>query len=257
MSNPGVYVLSSGKIGPRGLSVVVEDNIGESIHLHIGSQRLDFSIKDFLLQSERLLSVVRRVLQSKGIEHVNFDKTFLAQILPLMAHAIDVRVEKRRLGDLRALTRREFGSFSYIVQPNKLCHTPAWKYINFGELSFKKYNQFKYHYDNCQNLDNLKDSIIENGYPYKDCYIILFGDQPYIRDGLNRATALAHLYGMNHVVDVQVIYFAGGNWRFRLARELTILPLARVVRYVVRQARNLKADMAYRKIIRFDSDKQN
>ena len=257
MSNPGVYVLSTGKMGPSGLPIAVEDNIGESIHLHIGSTRFDFTIQGFLAESERLFLIVRRILRSRGIKDLNLDRTFFAQVLPLMIYAIDVRIESRRLADLRALTRSEIGSLSYIVHPTRLDKTPAWKFLQSRDNGFKKYKQFKFHHDNRDNLRDLQESIRKNGYPYDESYIVLFGNQPYIRDGLNRATALAHLYGLDHVIDVQVIYFRGAKWRFQLARELTVLPLARFVRCALHKLRCVRNDINYSKAIRCSTSLQH
>ena len=64
MSNPGVITLAnaSSKKG-RFRRFVVEDNIGESIHLHIDNMRVDFTIEEFLEFSE---------ITKKSLTELNF-----------------------------------------------------------------------------------------------------------------------------------------------------------------------------------------
>ena len=52
MSNPAVFKLAETVIGDQ--KIVIEDNIGESIHLHIGLVRIDMTVKEFV---EDILSV--------------------------------------------------------------------------------------------------------------------------------------------------------------------------------------------------------
>ncbi len=47
MSNPGVIILAETRTR-RGESFRIEDNIGESIHIHYKNIRMDFTVRDFL-----------------------------------------------------------------------------------------------------------------------------------------------------------------------------------------------------------------
>ena len=50
MSNPGVIVLASVRnAGANIKRLDIEDNIGESIHIHLNSFRFDFSVDIFFL----------------------------------------------------------------------------------------------------------------------------------------------------------------------------------------------------------------
>ena len=51
-------------------------------------------------------------------------------------------------------------------------------------------------------------SIKKNGYPYLGKYIILYNDEPYIRDGQHRASVIKYLYG-NIKIPVLRIYIDG------------------------------------------------
>ena len=52
MSNPGVITLNSKKIDLKkslyNERFVIEDNIGEAIHIHYRNMRFDFSIEDYI-----------------------------------------------------------------------------------------------------------------------------------------------------------------------------------------------------------------
>ena len=51
-----VYKLSEGNISPvpNSTRLVVEDNVGESIHLHLRNFRLEMSVSDFVLFADSL-----------------------------------------------------------------------------------------------------------------------------------------------------------------------------------------------------------
>ena len=50
MSNPAVIVLDEVKKSKKSVfkRFVLEDNIGEAIHLHVDNMRIDFTIDEFL-----------------------------------------------------------------------------------------------------------------------------------------------------------------------------------------------------------------
>ena len=54
-----VRLLSEKKISPpKRNKVVIEDNVGESIHIHISDVRLEMSVNEFLEFSNKLLNEV-------------------------------------------------------------------------------------------------------------------------------------------------------------------------------------------------------
>ena len=50
------------------------------------------------------------------------------------------------------------------------------------------------------------DSVKQNGYPYNNNYIVLYGDDNIIRDGQHRASCLYYLYG-NIEIPVMRLHF--------------------------------------------------
>ena len=62
--------------------------------------------------------------------------------------------------------------------------------------------------DDNERMDGILKSIKENGYPYQDNYIVMYGDDNIIRDGQHRASCLYYLYG-DVEVPVMRLHFKG------------------------------------------------
>lgn len=60
-----VYELASGKVAPSPdispRKFVVEDNVGESIHVHLRNLRLEMSVRDFDLFANNLVTAKERI----------------------------------------------------------------------------------------------------------------------------------------------------------------------------------------------------
>ena len=72
MSNPAVIMLTntSTKSGGR---FKVEDNIGESMHIHYDNFRIDLTIKEFLKFTEVIEESLVNLLNNKRFNINNFD----------------------------------------------------------------------------------------------------------------------------------------------------------------------------------------
>ena len=215
MSNPSVIVLASLRnASPSIRRLDIEDNIGESIHVHWNNFRFDLSIKEFLLISREIAAAQRKICESRGYALTGIDPLFLILFADLLPNIIDISIETRRIGNLRALVHRRIRRLGSYVIPCHLSKAPAYQYLQGEPENFLRYHQESYHGDSNEwRLLRTLDSINANGYPYQDNYITLFGDQGYIRDGQHRAAILASLYGFNYEVPVRVIKFKGGAWR--------------------------------------------
>lgn len=211
MSNPAVIVLDNASSIKKFKRFVIEDNIGESIHIHIDNIRIDFTIEEFLNFAVTIRKSVEEMDLLKGHSISNFDESFLKNCSPLIPNLLKINKEKIKLKDLTCIKHSTFYGEIYDSK-SKLNETKAYEFLNNNNADFLEYPQFNYFgIDNKLRLNNLLDSVKKNGYPHNDNFIILFNGQNIIRDGQHRAIILAHLFGLNHEVEVLRFYFKGSN----------------------------------------------
>ena len=216
MSNPGVITLenASSKKG-KFKRFVIEDNIGESIHLHIDNMRIDFTINEFLEFSKMIRNSLKELDILKGYDVEKFDEHFLKSCADFLPNLIEIRKEQIKLKDLRAISFFKFKDIKLTKIVN-LDETPAYKFLKGDKKEWLDYPQFNYFgVSNEKRLLKLKESIEKNGYPYDDRYIVLFNGQNLIRDGQHRAVILAYLYGLDYEIEVLRFYFRGDKHYLR------------------------------------------
>lgn len=103
MSNPGLVVLAQAPAATRNLRYfVVEDNIGEAIHIHWNNLRADFSIAEFLTLADQVEGALKN-LSAHGYPDIT-------------------RLEPRLLGMLGA----QVGTIVRIEQQRRPLHTLEW-----------------------------------------------------------------------------------------------------------------------------------
>ena len=80
MSNPGVITLANANSKKGKFQrFVIEDNIGESIHLHIDNMRVDFTVEEFLEFSKIIRKSLLDLNFIDGLNIDNFDEHFLME----------------------------------------------------------------------------------------------------------------------------------------------------------------------------------
>ena len=133
MSNPGVVLLSESLIVKH--QVKIEDNLGESIHVHYDDIRFDMSIKDYLRFESSVKQALVGLLDVKefdanGLEE-DFWDVFGAHILDLQSVSKD-SVSPR---NLRYLTRS--GAGRYLIRDLK-SYKPNVKKIGVFPLKHRE-----------------------------------------------------------------------------------------------------------------------
>ena len=216
MSNPAVITLDSvndkKSIFKR---FVLEDNIGESIHLHIDNIRVDFTIKEFLEFSKMVRIALKELNILNGYDIDKFDEHFLKSCADFLSDLIEIKKEKVKLKDLKAISFFKFKDIK-LTKIVSLSKTPAYKFLKGNTKEWLDYPQFNYFgVSNEGRLLKLKESIEKHGYPYDDRYIVLFNGQNLIRDGQHRAVVLAYLYGLDYEIEILRFYFRGDKHYFR------------------------------------------
>jgi hypothetical protein len=208
MSNPGVKILAKSSNKKSKIKrFVLEDNIGESIHLHMDNIRIDFTIKEFLHFSDIVKESLINLNILDGFEIKQFDIHFLKNCSKYLHKIVKIKKEKIKIKDLLCVTHYKWNNV-IIEKIKKINKTPIFNYLKSDDQEYVNYPQFNYlNIDNKERVKSLIDSIKDYGYPYDNQYIILFNGQNIIRDGQHRAAILAHLYGENFEIEILRFYF--------------------------------------------------
>jgi len=217
MSNPAVITLAS--LTGRNNTFKrfqVEDNIGESIHLHIDNMRVDFSVNEFLDFSDKVRKSLTELDLFYGYDINDFDSRFLHECGNFLHGLSGISIEDVSLSDLRFIVREKVYNDLLIYRVVSVDKTPAFRFLNGDSRDFLTYNQFNYFgINNKDRLLNLVSSIKDNHYPHNNNYVILFNGQNIVRDGQHRAAIVAHLYGIEAHIKVMMFHFDGRRHIFK------------------------------------------
>jgi hypothetical protein len=213
MSNPAVITLANTDCkNDKFERFVVEDNIGESIHLHIDNMRVDFTIKEFLEFSCAIRKTLNQLDLLQGYKTEHFDEHFLKECSTFLPDLKSIKIEEIKISNLTCIVHCNYKSDLNLLKLVTVSNTPAYKFLQGDKKEFLEYEQFNYFgIDNEKRLLETLDSIKENKYPYNDNYIVLFNGQDIIRDGQHRVAILAHLYGLDATIKIIRFNFNGSN----------------------------------------------
>ena len=207
MSNPGVIVLSKKKLDKK-KSFIVEDNIGEAIHLHYDDIRIDMTVKNYIELCDNVKESIQQLIEIENFSVDYFDPVFLDMISGYLLDLESIQFKKIALEDLQIQTVL-FGGIPVIRRLNK---SRVFKALHGNTAEEENYVQENLR--NESNLDRVKkiyESVKENGYPYNNQYIVLFNNQNYIRDGQHRAASMLFEEG-NKEVEVMVLNFKNNKY---------------------------------------------
>lgn len=110
MINPGVITLSAKQIS--NIRCVIEDNIGECIHFHMGNIRFDLSIKEFLRITQILIDAAKDLIGDISNELFEYDSVFLNYIsehLLDLKEIVDDSINLESIVVYTRVSKREFG----------------------------------------------------------------------------------------------------------------------------------------------------
>lgn len=237
MSNPAVITLAdaSSRKG-KFKRFVVEDNIGESMHLHIDNMRVDFTIDEFLEFSQMIKESLKDLDFLQGYKLENFDEHFLKECADFLPNLKSIEIEEIKLSELTCIVHSNYRSDLNLMKLAPISSIPAYKYLQGYKKEFLKYGQFNYFgMKNEKRLLETLESVKENKYPFKDKYILLFNGQNIIRDGQHRAAILAHIYGFDASIKVMRFNFSKDNHIIKATKNNTKTLLIWFVRKVYRK----------------------
>jgi len=214
MSNPAVITLDSlNSRSGKFKRFQLEDNIGESIHLHIDNMRVDFTINEFLIFSEMIRQSLKEIEFLPGYNIDDFDEYFLKECTPFLKYLKEIKIEEVKLSDLKFIEHKTYRQGLNLIKLATINEIPAYQFLEGNKDAFINYRQFNYfNTDNEERLLENLSSIKNNYYPLENKYIILFDRQNIVRDGQHRAAILAHLYGINYKIKIMRFYFANDEY---------------------------------------------
>jgi hypothetical protein len=227
MSNPAVLILADASNRKEKIKrFVIEDNIGESIHLHIDNMRVDFTIKEFLDFSEMVRDSLINLDFLHGYKLESFDEHFLKECAVFLPKLKSIQIEEIELSKLRCIVNLKYRSDLSFMKLARIDESPAYKYLQGDKHDFLNYFQFNYIGNNNEKrLLGLVKSEEKNGYPFDEKHIILFNGENIIRDGQHRAAVLASRYGLNYKFKVMRFNFEGNSHNISKLNNLKVFML--------------------------------
>jgi len=209
MSNPGVINLFS-KYKWTGVikRFQVEDNIGESIHIHINNFRIDLTIKEFYKLVDSMKESCKKLNKPlELLKNYDIDPLFFTLLAPYLKDLKSLSIKKIKLKKLKFLVRKKYSSLPEILIPRSIENTLIYKSLK-GDKRIKNYKQL-----NCpgiSNNDRINNLILNfslDSYRKSNSYITCFNRQLYVRDGQHRCAILAEKYGIDTEVEILFLDF--------------------------------------------------
>ena len=113
----------------------------------------------------------------------------------LLDKIIDIKYDQINISDIKLLR--------YKSEPVKLEESERYKAML--DKNYKMYSPFKSNLiqeSPEERVEKILKSINKNGYGFNNKYAIFYNDEPYIRDGQHRISAIKYLYGD---IDVKIV----------------------------------------------------
>lgn len=197
MSNPAVLKLQDVVIGEK--RFCIEDNIGEAIHIHIDDEKFEFSIKEFDDLVYSLKECINNLVDIDNFDINKIDSIYYQVILSDEIHRLkEIKKDTINLGKVKVYHHKQgLTLLKDSVGVKELEKKETWMHNEHRESNWLGETEI-------ERMNRIKNSIIENGYPYDNNYLIFYNDSMKIADGQHRASCLYYLYGE---IDVPVLRF--------------------------------------------------
>src|SRR5262245_35033293 len=115
------------------------------------------------------------------------DPAFAAGMRMIRKKITGMEVVKSPLADLRCVVAAEDGRW----QPARIEETPAYGFLQGDVERYVAYVRRSSHVTHgIRAFRSLERSMLARGYPYDGRHMVVFGDEPYLRDGQHRAALL-------------------------------------------------------------------
>lgn len=203
MSNPAVIKLAQGKVGKS--KVWLDDNFGESIHLHIDDYRVDMTIQEFSTLYNDACDILNDLVHIENLDFRNIDPVFLSLYLwERIPSIVSAKIDYVYLEDLMAPHNTSNKIY-------KLSESVGVRALNGDTEESDDYRESHHILQTeRERMSAILQSIKVNGYPYNNHYVVVFGNDNIIRDGQHRASCL---YYLNGNIQIPILRLGLRNYR--------------------------------------------
>lgn len=220
MSNPGVILLSKTKTECG--DFIIEDNLGEAIHLHLGNIRIDITVNDLNHLAEQCIDVLDDFISLHGFSCKELDAIFLLQISYMLPDLQGVRRRIMEPDKLRIQVRNKVGIFvNYKIENSRVLK--ALQGNHKEDDCFLQQENYVFQ-SNEERTDENLNTIKREGYNPNKGMIVTFNGQDFIRDGQHR---IAALYFLERKVPIETLDLLFKNKKYSLSEH----PVARFFLY--------------------------
>lgn len=199
MSNPAVFELAQSVIDNQ--KICIEDNIGESIHLHIGLVRIDMTVNEFRTFSNTLKKVLNCVTP-QFFNVFKYDAYFLERIAKWIPNLLSIEKSSLRLAELKICYEIDDEVNFLNCSINE---SPVFKYYNGENVDLERFvSEGDIFQSNRDRADKIFHQIKTNS---AKVFPICVDAHNRILDGYLTSAALIKLYGGNKEIEVERFLF--------------------------------------------------
>ncbi|MCM1303079.1 MAG: hypothetical protein NC305_08485 [Lachnospiraceae bacterium] len=207
MSNPGVILLSETKTACG--RFIIEDNLGEAIHLHLNDIRVDITVNDLEQLAVQCINILDSFISLPGFSCNELDPIFLSQVSYM-------------LPDLQGVQKRIVELDKFKIQVRNKCGIPVNRKMKDSRVlkalqgnsreddNFLQQENYIFQNNAERTFDNLS-VIKEEGYDPDKGMVVTFNGQNFIRDGQHRIAVLLFL-GRNGSIETLDLSFKGEKY---------------------------------------------
>lgn len=202
MSNPGVILLS--KTETECGDFIIEDNLGEAVHLHLGNIRIDITVNDLNHLAEQCMDILDNFISLHGFSCKELDPIFLSQISYMLPDLQSVRRRKLEPNIFRIQIRNKYGIFVNC----KIENSRVFKALQGNHEEDDNFLQQENYIfqSNAERTDENLNVIKKQGYNQDKGMVVTFNGQDFIRDGQHRIAVLNYL-GRNDTIETLDLSF--------------------------------------------------
>lgn len=253
MINPGVITLASLNDMENmhfPYRFCVEDNIGESIHIHYKELRLDLTVQEFKNLSDKIPMIIESLVNVPNFSCDDYDPVVLTTISDKLANLVKVEEREIFLNDILVDTFDENGKQIFAPLFESRVYKALCGFDGENNAHKNQFNFFKHgSSEKVSNDERIKfnlEQIKKHGYPYKN-ELICVNEHNQIWDGQHRAACLLYLYG-NIKVKVRTLYYGKSSEEIRNEPDSNWLQLEQSL---YEDAKNFNARQLSKKVKRF------